>query len=362
MKSFCVLNKPLNKKTGEALGTAAVGTLGNKIGFLHDDSECSAATVSNLAKGVKSAGASAVVFGCMNESSVSFLIDRFSLSGAFFVGGEKLISVYNSLGKPLSVHEEEVMSSLIFSSGTEKKRGGSITIINPTDSYLRALVGVPQSLEDISVAFESRNKNIKRTLNSVLNLLGGYTGAKPRFCVSESGFCVSACDESGRVITNDDLLNICAACAIKKKREICVLFSAPRFLDELAEKYGVKLERSFDGGNEPWQNDGLFLVAEILNNMAEQGMGLSALYSLLPAVSHKRKSIFVADGLTQFADSIVCDELISDDSGGIYMRMKQGEILFTPYRNSQKVCMEVLAANSETAEEIAADVYKLLST
>lgn len=362
MKSFCILNKPLNKKTGEALGTAAVGALGNKIGFLHDDSDCSAAAVSNIAKGVKSAGASAVVFGCMNESSVSFLIDRFSLSGAFFVGGEKLISVYNSLGKPLSVHEEEVMSSLIFSSETEKKRGGSIIAINPTDSYLRALVRVSESLEDISVGIESRNKLIKSTLNYVLNFLGGYTGTKPRFCVSESGFCVSACDESGKVITNDDLLSICAVCAIKKGRDICIPFSAPGFLDDFATKYGVKLERSFGGSNELWQNDGLFLVAELLNNMAEQGTGLSALYGLLPLVSHKRKNIVIVDELSKFADSVPCDELICDESGKIYMRMKQGEILFTPYRNSQKVCMEVLAANSETAEELAADVCKLLST
>ncbi len=362
MKSFCVLNKPLNKKTGAALGAAAVAALGNKIGFLHDGDARSAAVVSYLAKGVKSAGGAAVVFGCMNESSVSFLVRRFSLSGAFFVGGAKLVSVYNSFGKPLSAYEEEHISSLVFSSETDKKQGGEIVEINPSDAYLRALLTAANSLEDISAAVESSNKNIKDTLISVLNLLGGYTGAKPRFFVSESGFCVSACDESGRVLTNEELVNICCVCAIKRGESLCVPFSAPRFLDELSAEHGVKLERSFGGGNELWQNDGLFLVAVLMNNMAEQGMGLSALYGLLPAVSHKRKSILIADELSHFADSIVCDELISDESGGIYMRMKQGEILFTPYRNSSKVCMEVLAANSETADELAADICKLLST
>jgi len=362
MKSFCVLNKPLNKKTGEVLGAAAVGALGNKIGFVHDGSDRSAAALSYLAKGVKSAGASAVVFGCMNESSVPFLTEQFLLSGTFFVGGAKLVSVYNSSGKPLSLREEEYISSLVFSAGSEKRHGGEIIEINPSDSYLRALVTASKSLEDISVGIESRNKSIKNTLLSVLNLLGGYTGAKPRFYISESGACVSACDETGKVITNDNLLNICYVCAIKKKLEICVPFSAPRFLEELAEKHGVKLERSFCGGNELWQNDGLFLVAELLNNMAEQGAGLSALYGLLPIVSHKRKNIVIDDELSKFADSVPCDELICDESGEVFMRMNQGEILFTPYRNSRKVCMEVFAANSEIADEIAADVCKLLST
>lgn len=362
MKSFCVLNKPLNEKTGETIGEAAVTALGNKIGFMHDGGEISAEIVSYLAKGVEASGAVAAVFGCINESSIPFLTQCFSLSGAFFVGGAKLVSVYNSLGKPLSIHEEERISSLVFLSETERKQGGEIIEINPTDSYMRALVATAKNLEDISACIESRNKNIKNVLTSVLNLLGGYKGAKPRFFVSESGFCVSASDETGKVRTNEELLNICCVCALKQGRNLCVPFSAPRFLDEFAEKHGAKLERRFVGGDELWQNDGLFLVAELMRNMAEQGMGLSALYDLMPAVSHKRKNIVLLDELPQFADSIVCDELISDDSGGIYMRVKKGEILFTPYRNSSKVCMEVLAADSETAEELTADVCKLIST
>ncbi|MBQ3498349.1 MAG: hypothetical protein IJA87_04385 [Clostridia bacterium] len=362
MKSFCVLNKPLNKKTGEALGSAAVAAFGCKTGFLHDGSDRSAAVASYLAKGVKSAGAVAISFGCINESAIPFLAQHFGLSCAFFVGRAQLVSVYNSLGKPLSVCEEEKISSLVLSQDKDKKRGGEMIYINPSDSYLKALADTAQNLEDICAGVESQNKSIKNMLCSVLNLLGGAVGSKPRFFVSNSGFCVSACDECGRKLTHEELLNICCAEALKKGSELSVAFSAPDFLDDIAAEHGVRLERSFDGGKELWQSDGLFLVAKLLRLMAEQGKGLSSFYNTLPPVNHRRKNIVIEKDICQIADSISCDEVITDDSRGVFVRMKQGSVLVTPYRNSPKVCMEILAANSEIADELEIEMCKQLTT
>lgn len=362
MKSFCVLNKPLNKKTGETLGAAAVAAFGNKIGFLHDGSDCSAAVASYLARGAKSAGAVAISFGCMNESAVSFLTRRFGLSCSFFVSGAKLVSVYNAFGRPLTASEEERISSLVFSQTTDKKRGGEAVDINPSDSYLKALTVTAQTLEDICADVECHNKSIKNMLFSMLNLLGGSVGAKPRFFVSDSGFCVSACDECGKKLTHDELLNICCADALKKGTELSVAFSAPEFLDDIAAEQGVRLERSFVGGKELWQTDGLFLIAKLLGMMAEQGKGLSSFYNALPPVNHRRKNIVIEKDFSQLADSISCDEMITDDSHGIFVRMKKGSVLFTPYRNSPKICMEILAANSETADELEIEMCKQLTT
>jgi len=172
MKSFCVLNKPLNKKTGEVLGAAAVGALGNKIGFVHDGSDRSAAALSYLAKGVKSAGASAVVFGCMNESSVPFLTEQFLLSGTFFVGGAKLVSVYNSSGKPLSLREEEYISSLVFSAGSEKRHGGEIIEIKSA-----ADLPDPANIKEIKEPWVKGEIILpKSMIGNVLNLINEKRG------------------------------------------------------------------------------------------------------------------------------------------------------------------------------------------
>ncbi len=353
MKSFCVLKRSLNENAGKAIGAAVSASMGGKIGILHSGDDCAALAASYLAHGVADSGGTAILFGCCNESRVAFLARHYGLSALFYVSEASYVSVYNGKGKPLSVEEEKSVAQLISDEQFFSSDDGLIVEADSDSAYISSLIKLCGNLEDISVKIECKTERIKRALANVLALSGAYSGKKPVFHIGTSGFCVSACDEKGRVLLNENLQNICCLCSLESGQNLKVPFNAPRCLDELAANGKAELERSFEGGDELWQNDGVFLVACLLRFMAEKGMSLSSLYDILPQPVIRRKSIVSSLSLEKIADMIECDEVVTDGEYGVYARAKGGDVLFTPYRDTGRLCVEISAADAETADELA---------
>lgn len=354
MKSFCVLNQALNENTGKIIGAAVCTAMGKKIGILHSGDESADASSAFLACGVSDAGGTALLFGCCNESRVAFLTVRYALSACFYVSDD-YVSVYGADGKPVGSDKETVISQLASSDLSCQEKGDCVRV-NSDLSYFSSLVECCGNLEDVSADIKCRNRYLSSTLKQVFAVSGGSNSKKPCFYLSESGNCVSACDERGKVLTQDNLLNICCACNLMDSKPVTVSMNSPRCLDELAEQKSVTLSRSFVGGNELWQNDGAFLVAAVLRLMSEKGEGLSTLSAVIPESVSLKKSFVCSLPPDAVANLIDCAELITDVRRGIYARLENGDVLITPCRNNGVYCMEVTATDSRSACEIAQEL------
>lgn len=355
MKSFCVLNQALNETTGKVIGAAVCAAMGKKIGILYSGDKNAESSSAFLASGVSEAGGTAVLFGCCNESRIAFLTVRYALSACFFVSGEAYVSVYGADGKPVGAEKETLISQLASSDLSCKEKGRSVCV-NSDSAYFSSLVEYCGNLKDVSADIKCRNPYLSSVLKQVLAVSGGNNSKKPCFYLSESGSCVSACDECGNILPHDKLINICCACNIMDNKPVTVSINSPRCLDKLAEDNSVSLTRSFVGGNELWQNDGTFLIARVLRFMAEKGEGLSTLAGLLPQSASLKKSFVSSLPPDAVADLIGCNELVADTMRGIYVRLENGDVLITPCRNNDVYCMEITASDSWTACEIAQEL------
>ncbi len=355
MKSFCVLNQVLNENAGKVIGSAVYTAMGGKIGILHSGDECAKASSSFLVSGISQAGGTAVLFGSGNESRIPFLTVRYALAACFFVEGESYVSVYGSDGKPIGADKEALISQLA-SSALPCEAEGHCVEVNSDSAYFSSLVECCGNLQDVSADLKCRNPHLSAAMKHVFAVSGGSVSKKPCFYLSESGFCVSACDERGKVLTHEMLLNICCAFNIMNGRPVIASINSPRFLDALAADKSVCLTRSFTGGNELWQNDGAFLVFSLLRLMAEKGQGLSTLAQILPETVSLKKIFACTLSPDAVADLIDCTELVSDIQRGIYARLKNGDVLITPCRNNDVYCMEITASDSNAACEIAQEL------
>ncbi len=352
MKSFCVLNQTLSENTGKIIGSAVCAAMGKKIGIVHNSDECSIFTSSYLADGVVNSGGTALMFGCCNESRVAFLVHRYALSACFYVSGDDYITVCGADGKPVSAEDERIISELT-SSELSFEDGGSIVEISSDSAYFSSLAEVCGNLEDICADIRCKNAELSATVRRAFAAAGGSFSSKPCFYISSSGSCVSVLDECGNILTHENLLNICCAHSLMGGKPIEVSFTAPRCLEEIAEQNSACLKRSFKGGSELWQNDGVFLVAQILSVMAEKGEGLVTLASALHDYASFRRSVSSTLPIDKLADLIECRELITDGESGIYARTHLGDVLFTPCRGNGMYCMEVIAHDRATACELA---------
>lgn len=352
MKSFCVLNQKLNENTGKRIGSAVCAAMGRKIGVAHNSDECSTLMSSFLADGIAYSGGTALMFGCCNESRVAFLTERYALSACFYVSGGDYITVCGADGKPVSAENEKLISDLASSDLPCEEKGGK-AYVSSDSAYLASLVEVCGNLEDICADIRCENAELSATVRRAFAFAGGSFSLKPRFCISSSGSCVSALDECGNILTHENLLNICCAHRLVSGKPVEVGFTAPRCLEEIADNNSACLARSFKGGNELWQNDGVFLVAQILSVMAEKGEGLVTLASVLPDYASLRRSVSCKLPADKLADLIECRELVTDGERGVYARTRLGDVLFTPCRSNGMYCMEVIANDRVSACELA---------
>ena len=352
MKSFCVLNQKLNETTGRRIGSAVCAAMGKKIGVAHNADERSVLTASFLEKGIISSGGSALMFGQCNESRVAFLTERYALSACFYVSGDDYITVCGADGKSVGAEVEKLISDLASSELPCEEAGGT-AYINSDSAYLSSIVEVCGNLEDVCADIRCKNAELSASVRSAFAFSGGSFSSKPCFRISTSGACVSALDECGNILTHENLLNICCVHSLMSGKSVEVGFTAPCCLEKIAEQNSVSLKRSFKGGNELWQKDGVFLVAQVLSVMAEKGEGLVTLASSLPDYASFRRSVSCVLPADKLADIIECSEIITDGENGIYARTRLGDVLFTPCRSNRMYCMEVIANNRAAACELA---------
>lgn len=354
MKSFCVLNSPLNAAAGESMGKAATAVLGKKIGILCNKSSASSM---HLAKGIKKAGGCAVMFDGCFESQVAFAAQHYALDGLFYISEKNsTVTAYGSDARSLSALQEDELAKITLENSLPNVKGGEIINTALDDSYYKCLIENSHSFENVCVKINCSTPKVSVLLKRALFALGGGIGGKIKFSLSSSGLVLSAVDEKGRVYSHSQLLDACAACEIDNGKAPELTFFSSFFLDELAKKNAVILERSFVGGNELWQRDAVFLAARLMHYISLYGCGLAAVCDRLPRETVKRKNFSSALSLSDIADIIECEELVTDCDCGVFARAKNGNLLVIPCSGSGKYCLEVQASNSEIADELVSSL------
>lgn len=363
MKSFCVLNSTVTPAMAKNIGSAVAGVVGGKLGVLYCGSDVSFATALEIANGIKKQGGCALLAGETFEAQVSFACEHYMLDGALFINGNNKCSIsvcgYNSCA--LTPQQEEEISSLASKDKLNGHRGGTIVKTDLNSVYYKRLLECAESLDGVAVSIKSENLFVKNQSVRALLALGGENKGRVNFFISPSGLCMSAVDECGKIRTRDDLLSVLYALKItREKIPVEVSFSLSEALDSLAKEKGVEISRSFAGGNEISTRDCVFLTLEILKYMSQTGCGLYELCSVLPETAVSRKSFSSTADILKIADGIECENLVTDGNS-IFAKIKGSNVLVTPNGTGGRYCLEVQAANSETAREIAlnlTDIYK----
>ncbi len=362
MKSFCVLNSAVSPAVAQNIGSAVAGVLGGKLGVLYCKSDSSFVIAQNIAKGIKKQGGCALLSSDAFEAQTAFACEHFSLDGVIFVNGEDKcsISVYGCNADALTSTQEEEISSLVAKDKQSGHRGGGSFITDLNSVYYRHLLETAESLEGVGVSIKSDNLNIKNQCTRTLLALGGEIKGRVTFFISQSGLCLSALDENGRIRTQDELLSVLYFLKITRdKTPVEVSFSLSGALDALAKENGVEIRRSFTGGNELFTKDCVFLTVTILKYMSALGCGLNELCSALPVTAVSRKSFSSSADILKFADEIECENIVTDGNS-VFAKMQGSTVLVTPGGTRGRYCLEVQSADSETAREIAlnlTDIY-----
>ncbi len=362
MKSYCVLNSAVTPAVAQNIGSAVTEVLGKKLGVLYCGSDASYATAQNIAKGIKKQGGCALLSSDAFESQSAFVCEHYLLDGAFFVNGENKcsISVCADNCAALTSSQEEEISALAAKDNMSGHRGGSFFQTDLNSLYYKRLLEAAENLECVAVSIKSDNLYIKNHCIRTLLALGGESKGRVTFFISPSGLCLSALDEYGKIRTREELLSVLYALKItEEKTPVEISFSLSEALDALAKENGVEIKRSFRGGNEIFTKDCVFLTVLILKYMSKFGCGLNELCSALPETAVSRKSFCSSADILKIADEFECENIVTDGRN-VFAKIKGSNVLVTPGTARGRYCLEVQAADSETAREIAlnlTDIY-----
>ncbi len=362
MKSFCVLNSAVTPAVAQNIGAAVAKVLGGKLGVLYCGSDASFKTAQNIAKGIKKQGGCALLAGDVFEAQTAFACEHYSLDGVLFVNGDNKcsISVYGDNAGNLTSAQEEEISVLVAKDELSGHRGGVVVQTDLNSVYYKYLLETAKSLEGVAVTIKSENLFIRTQCTRTLLALGGENKGRVSFFISPSGLCLSAVDEYGKIRTRDELLSVLYALKItREKTPVEISFSLSEALDALAKENGVEIKRSFRGGNELFTKDSVFLAVTILNYMSLIGCGLNELCSILPETAVSRKSFTSSADILKIADAIECEQLVTDGNS-VFAKVHGSNVLVTPNGTRGRYCLEVQAADSETARETAlnlTDIY-----
>ncbi len=349
MRSFCIANAPLGARAGESLGSAAVELLGNKGAVLSEGEP-----EHSLARGIEKAGGLCISSSGCFESQLFSAQKRFAPDLFFFVK-KSSVCIYGADCQPISDEQQAQMAALAVKGGTAEKAGGRITQSDLNSVYYSELIRQGESFENLAVCIESPNESIRQTLSRALLALGGSTKGRAKFKISASGLVLCAVDESGELHSHSELLQLCCACELESGVAVEMPFSASLLLGGAPK--GLTL--SVSGGSELWQKDAVFLAATLLRHMAKQGCGLCTLCERLGKRSQARRSFSSERELPLIADSLDCDELLTDNCSVALLKGRKGDILLTRSPALGHYCVEACAASAETADELIAQVISL---
>lgn len=361
MKSICVLDVKNSEVALASFAQKLLTVLGGRMVLMSDDRPETRGLVEQLRDGLVQGGGT--VF-CMEGGFESRIVSASRLleaDGAIYLTCDSAcrLSVYGANGSPLTNEEEQQIARATPASPTQT---GVAVALSQTDAYLSLARRIGGSFENVAASFASPNASLLRFARQTALALGLIERNKPRFMISRSGLIAAAEDEQGNVYPHERLLTLCCACELADKQPLTVPFSASLTLTELARRNGVALQRSFAGGGEPWQTDGVLLVFRLLHHMSKSGRSLSSLFGSFAFPNEKRTVLSFGGSLDRLADRIPCEEAVTQTDDLLFIKRKNADAVLTRQKDGRRCCLEVQAFDAETARELCGELERAILT
>ncbi len=363
MKSICVVDQRTSEAVWGNLAQKLLSVLGKRIVLMTDSRPESQLFAEKLKEGIVQSGGTALCVKGDSEANLLFVSQRLKSDGSVYLLFDTVcrMSLYGAEGRPLTEEEQQLITQAVPGQCVPAKQKGQVVELTQYDSYRRQAERIGESFENVAASFDSPNGKLLRFVRQTALSLGAVSRSKPKFCLSFSGLNVAAEDENGTVYTKEMLLNLCCACEIEQKKVLTVPFTASILLSELAKQNGVALERSFEGGCEPWQTDAVMLVFRLLHHMSRLGSSLSSLFGRYTQPIEQKILLPFAGSPDRLADTVVCEECVTDMNRFLYLKRKNASALLTCSESLKRCCVEVQGYNTELAQALSEDIERALS-
>lgn len=361
MKSICVLTE----KCGEAALTGLAGkllaVLGGRVALMSDGQAQSNAFAEQLKTAFVQSGGTVLCLPDGFEARVISAARLLEADAAVYLSYDSAcrMSVYGENGRRLTNEEEQQIAQ---GAPQGLPQPGRSVSLSPAQTYAALARRVGGSLENVAASFASPDPSVLRFVRQTAFSLGMIERKTPRFFISRSGLTVAAQDERGALHPHGSLLDLCCACELADHKPLTVPFSASFTLTELAGQNGVALQRSAQGGHEPWQTDGVLLALRLLRHMSQRGQALSTLFGSFSFPYERRMTLAFNGSLERLADHIPCDEIVTQTDQLLFLKRRQAGAVLTRRKSGSRCCLEVQAPDAETARELCGELEQAVLT
>ncbi len=361
MKSICVLDDKAGETASASFAKKLMAALGGRVVLMSDEQPRAKLFAERLQAGFVEGGGTVLCLPGGFEARVISAARLLEADAAVYLACDPVcrMSVYGACGLPLTSEEEARIARAAPESGAQP---GSAVFLSQVDAYASLARRTGGSFENVAASFASTNASLLRFVRQTAFSLGMTERQTPRFFLSRSGLTAAAQDERGRVCCHDRLHDLCCACELAEKRPLTVPFTASLTLTELARQNGVTLQRRPEGGEEPWQTDGVLLALRLLHHMSQRGQSLSSLFGSYSFPAERRTVLAFDGSLEQLADRIPCEEAVVQTDRLLFLKRENAGAVLTRQRNGRRCCLTVQAADAETAREMCGQLEQTILT
>lgn len=355
-------------RIGEAVASSSCG---GKVGIGYDGTKASKALAMAVLSGLISGGSMISDFGVCFASQMGFFVSFRSLDCGIYISAtpkKTQINLFGAYGLPLGRKYEREIESRYKRSDFRRCSGMECndvrdmsSVADVYDGKLLTLAG--ESLSGIKASVTSPNSMIRHSAEKCLYLLGATESKLPEFSVDYTGKIATAKDENGSFVSNEQLLLIAAVNELEKGRNICVPFTAPVCIDDIAQVNKATVYRighspmTETGENEAitsrrclWAFDGLCLVFRVLGIMRKENKSLSELADSLPTLNIVSRTVIASVPHYRIAYLIGAD--VGKDSRGIRKTDEKGSVTVTETGAGRLLRIVAEAHSMEAAKEI----------
>ncbi len=373
------LNSEICVKLGYAVSASKNG---KKIGTGYDGSKKGRVMQLALSAGLADGGSAVWNFGECFEAELNFLVNFCGLDSGMFVSStdNHRISLCGEYGlPPCRAFEREIENGM---SRCEFRQTDEKSIKEISDMSGIKLLYVQELMKQFTGVFNgfaasvaSENGRISDLMNGCLAKFGIKEKSEIVFKINYSGTCISAETESNKY-DYDKLLAVCCYDEMRKGRDVAVPYSAPAYLDVIAENCGKRIMRYLStpaddsdaaarrlASKQFFERDALFMCARIISVMNERGMTLDSLVSELPERFVESK-IFLVNFPVSKLSSVIGngDTNMNSSREGIKLVRDAGSLLVIPERGGGRVKVFAEADTMEAARELCADIEEIIKS
>ncbi len=377
-KNGALLNAETCVKLGYAVSSSKYG---KRIGIGHDGTKKSSAMYLALLSGLSDGGGTVWDFGECFEAELDFLVNFCSLGSGMFVScaDENRVSVCGENGlPPCRAFEREIegaMNRCEFRITDEKTVGEISDMSGLKMLYFQELLKQTDVIfNGFSANVQSENDKISDMMKSCFYRMGTEGKSQTVFNINRFGNHVYAETENGR-IEFEKLLAICCLDEMRKGMDVAVPYSAPVYLDSLAEKNGRKVLRYLTtpadvsdasarklAKKQIFVRDALFMCAKLVSIMNERCMTLENLASEIPEKYIESKIFSVNFSVSKLSDIIGADGIGNVSGEGVRLVRKNGSLLVIPERGGERIKVLAEADTMEIADELCAEIEEIINS